>query len=735
MFKKDGGFEKIGDKREVISFLYETLGSNYTAGVLRFILDDTKGANSVLQLIEKGKLEEANNKIDKIYEAYSVDNKNFSKEDLIETIQTAIELYKEDSESESNLKNVSQSEIEKKDFNETEYENIFNDLYVKLSDPESYKNSIEKDFISYAQAYKALETKEGDKEKLGVNNIIDAYNEILINQNNPDTRASLVWFLPKVEKEIGIYQIKLNEEIIKIRTGEKQDKTFDELMSEIEKYQDIKNRVIDFKNTLETITVEDEKDTVYTTTVYSTSSLPVSIDPKNPVEIKEEDSTEAIIEKTPQEKFEDLIFKKGIITIIIHGEMIESKKTDNAWFLKPKLDFDADSAIMILDELGAKYNKGYNYTWVHPEARLKEDKSGNFYFEYNNEKIYLTDGTVVFDVGKANGLKMLKDGVFVLDHHGDANNDTTSTTQILVETAQDFKKYKDKKEKFPEYLKNYAELTTMVDNLSMDTDMGRENFIKNYANTMPALVPLLYYKNPKILLDFFKKYPNVSLDGFSKKELKYTVGVREYTSLSDNRTGFMGINIYSEIPEKHNPNYIYEEFTIGDIVENQKKVVENSVKEIDYHIQKMMSDGLKTTSPFLGKTVFIDQKVFKYIDKNDNIKEYRTYMGNSFGASTVYNLGYDSMVLLNRDKGNQIFVSSKNKEGLKKFADNLKVYYDNAVIVRESMFILRDKNLKNVNPEYIRNAIIDSAQIDGFDIGDFNKTVDDLINEIRENKE
>ena len=48
--------------------------------------------------------------------------------------------------------------------------------------------------------------------------------------------------------------------------------------------------------------------------------------------------------------------------------------------LKPKLDFDADSAIMILDELGAKYNKGYNYTWVHPEAKIKEDKSGNFLF-------------------------------------------------------------------------------------------------------------------------------------------------------------------------------------------------------------------------------------------------------------------------------------------------------------------------------------------------------------------
>ena len=64
----------------------------------------------------------------------------------------------------------------------------------------------------------------------------------------------------------------------------------------------------------------------------------------------------------------------------------------------------------------------------------------------------LTEGTVIFDVGKGNGLKMLKDGISMIDHHGDGNKDVTSTTQILVESARGFKKYKDKK-KNSEYLK------------------------------------------------------------------------------------------------------------------------------------------------------------------------------------------------------------------------------------------------------------------------------------------
>ena len=64
-----------------------------------------------------------------------------------------------------------------------------------------------------------------------------------------------------------------------------------------------------------------------------------------------------------------------------------------------------------------------------------------------------------------------------------------------------------------------------------------------------------------------------------QKELKYPVGVREYTSISDNRSGFTGIKIYSEIPKDYNPNFIYEEFTIEDAVKKSTKVIENSVKD------------------------------------------------------------------------------------------------------------------------------------------------------------
>lgn len=738
--------EKDPKTREIVSFLYETLFSHYSSGALRFITEDTKGGKSVLQLIEKDNLKDAQDKIDQIYKAYNIDEKTFSKDQLIDTIKTVIDLYKENpANSLDSLEStvlpkeevedpIENTETEQPVFNEKEMEEIVNNLYEKISKPELNQHTLSQDFISYARASLALDLETNDQSKIGINDLIDAYNEVLKDQNNLDLRKTLVWLLPQIEEELKLRRLVLNEEILKIRKDDSLSGNFDDLMDSIAQCDELENNIVSFKETLDPILVEDEKDTIYTTTVYVTSSLPASIDSKTSI-VTKEDTKEDTLEKTPQEKFEDLIFKKGINKIVIHGGMIESKKPENGWLLTPRVDFDADSAIMILDELGVKYNKGATSTWVHPEAKLKEDKKGNHYFEYKDEKIYLEDGTVVFDVGKSNGLKMLKDTVFVLDHHGDGSNEITSTTKILVESVEGFKKYQDKKENFPEYLKNYAELVTLVDNLSMDTDMGREEFEKKYALTMPALVPLLYYKNPKMLLDIFKKYPDISINGFSKKELKYPVGVREYTSVDDNRNGFSGINIYSEIPKNYNPKYVYEEFTIGDLVQNQQKVVENSIKEIDYHIQKMFKDGLKTNSPITGKTVFINQESFKYIDYKGAVKKYNTYIGNSFGASTVYNMGYDTMIILNKDKGNQIFVSSKNHQGLKKFADNFKIYYDNAVTVRDSMFILRDINLKNENSEYLRNAIVDSAKIDGFDIGDFNKTIDDLIKEIKENKE
>lgn len=219
--------EKDPKTREIVSFLYETLFSHYSSGALRFITEDTKGGKSVLQLIEKDNLKDAQDKIDQIYKAYNIDEKTFSKDQLIDTIKTVIDLYKENpANSLDSLEStvlpkeevedpIENTETEQPVFNEKEMEEIVNNLYEKISKPELNQHTLSQDFISYARASLALDLETNDQSKIGINDLIDAYNEVLKDQNNLDLRKTLVWLLPQIEEELKLRRLVLNEEILK----------------------------------------------------------------------------------------------------------------------------------------------------------------------------------------------------------------------------------------------------------------------------------------------------------------------------------------------------------------------------------------------------------------------------------------------------------------------------------------------------------------------------------------
>jgi hypothetical protein len=611
-------------------------------------------------------------------------------------------------------------------FDEQKHEDIINSVYHKFVEPEKYQDSIESDMAQYIVADKSLDLET----EQNINpDFVQNYSEFLNNYNSPDTIATIIWLLPKVKIQVSEKLNSLQNLTVKVRTGEDVGMTNEDLLNQIKYYSDIQSQINEFEIDLNKPN-EDKADFVDTDT--ASIELDNLGDDKNTINIDADDEQEPKSieeEKTPHEKFEDYLFKKGINKIVIHGGLVEYKKDAEKQALMPRVDFDADSALMVLDEVGAKYATGATTTWIHPEAVLKQDKSGRYYYEYNKEKTFLTKGTLVIDVGKSNGFNVLDGDIFTIDYHAvdavDADEDT-SATQILVENLEQLNRYTDGTEKFPEYLNSYAKLVSKIDNLSMDTEMDID-FKENYAKTMYALQPFLYSKNRKILLEIFKKYPDISLDGFTDEELEYPIGVREYTSINDRRIGFRGVKIYSEIPNDFNLDYIYEDFTIQDIVENQQKAVEYSIDEINLQAQRMFRDKLKINSPITGKTLFVDQETKEYTSKDGTVKKFNTYSKNSFGAVTAYKMGYDTMIIFNRDKGNQIFVSSKNKEGLHKFAQNLEMYYPGAVIVRDKMLILRDKSMKSVNPVKIREAVIKSSEIGGFNEKEYLKELDEYI--------
>lgn len=632
------------------------------------------------------------------------------------------------------LKNDLYNKIESNQKNQRilELEEIINETYENLSDPDKSPDTFENDFIAYAKANYELDNPEDNNY---VDDLVDAYYEILIEYKSPDTIPALINLLPKA-KEISIDKIKkYKKEKDNLSKGKNTKNSIEQIEMYIEYYESAKEEIDFFEQSLQNSEQENDIDIIDANFVGpDVESLDFERQEDVTEKMKEgdkknEDEKEVVtpkIEKkelTPHEKFEDYLFKKGISQIIFHGENYNGK---NKSFLVPKMDFDIDSALQVLDEIGVKYANGARFTWVHPQSRMEREKNGRAFFDVSGEKMYLPKGTMIIDTGGTNGFNVEDGDIFTMDHHSDGSNKETSATKILLENLKQIPHYVDAN--YPEYLDNYAELVTKIDNLSMNTDTGLDNFRKNYANTMYALEPLVYHKNKRMLMDIFKKYPNINLNGFTEEEKKYVVGVKEFTGPEDKRIGFKGIKIYSEIPENPNKDFRYEEFNIGDLVENQQNAVENSIKEINYHAQKMFRDGLTVDSKIMGRTIFIDAENWEYVDKRTGkIKEYKDYANNSFGAVTAYNMYYDTMIILNRKKGNQIFISSKNKEGLKQFSEKLSVHYGNGIIVRDSMYILRDPGMKNEDVNNVRETIIDSAGLNGFTEGVLSKEIQDLL--------
>lgn len=635
-----------------------------------------------------------------------------------------------------------------------ELEEIINSKNESLSDPEKSPDTLEDDFIAYAKATYELDNPEDNNY---VDDLIDAYYEILTEYKGPDTLPALVKLLPKVKVGIVDKIKKFKKEKESLKKGKNVSNSIEQIDMYIEYYESAKEEIDFFEQSLQNNDEESDKDIVDANfmgpdiqsqdfeipqdTTEEAKDEEIDKNNLNSNGVAEEDKKnedEEVVtpkvekkELTPHEKFEDYLFKKGIKQIIVHGQDYQDKNGNTK--LVSKMDFDIDSALQVLDEVGVQFTTDAKCTWVHPQSRMEREKNGRAYFMIDGEKMYLPKGTMIIDVGGTNGFNIEDGDIFTLDHHSDSSDNETSSTKILVENLKELPRYINGDSTFPEFLDNYTELVTKIDNLSMDTNMEFEDFKKNYANTMYALEPFVYYKNKRMLMDIFRKYPNINLNGFTEEEKKYVVGVKEFTKQEDKGFTSKKVNLYSEIPkikktpEDPNEEFKYEEFTIGDLVENQQNAVENSIKDINYHTQKMFRDGLTVDSKIMGRTIFVDVENWEYVDKRTGkIKEFKDYT-NNFGAVTAYNMYYDTMIILNRKEGNRIFISSKNKEGLQQFSENLSLYYDNGIIVRDSMYILRDPKMKNEDVNNVREAIIDSAGLNGFKEDELSKEIQELL--------
>ena len=96
---------------------------------------------------------------------------------------------------------------------------------------------------------------------------------MLLNQNIPDIRGILVWFLPKIQEKIILERNILNDKIIKVWNKEITDSSVDEINLSIQNLDNLQKHIDEFKDTLHLVEPVDEKDNVYTTTPRVSRSL------------------------------------------------------------------------------------------------------------------------------------------------------------------------------------------------------------------------------------------------------------------------------------------------------------------------------------------------------------------------------------------------------------------------------------------------------------------------------
>lgn len=443
------------------------------------------------------------------------------------------------------------------------------------------------------------------------------------------------------------------------------------------------------------------------------------------------------------------LYKDGISQVVIHGADIPyaNEKGEEEFFTVSKMDLDAYSALKILEMGGVKFKDSVLHTWINPKekiqydengkpyynitskepqfhnnGKIKQDKSGKTILETKQDRFYLPSGTLIVDMGGIFGFKMIPDGVSIFDHHGENNKKTTSATRemfdVLSGDLEFVKRFKENTNtKDLKWVNNYIDFVTKVDNL--DYKITPENW-KNFNNTMYGIQKFFSKENQEIIIDLFKNYPDISLDGFTAEELEYIIALGDKGYVT-NDNGYKNISLKNLKPLEfdgvkkspdffeNNPRGTFDKkiIRVKDLVEFQKRLFKYSDKAILRAEVEMHDKNLNKESPILGKVL---------IDEVDvGLKKYQEI--NPVGAVSAYGHGYDSYVILNLNgkQKNEIFVSAK--KGAKEFAERLKKEFaeilgdkykkDLVQVQRDKMVIIRGPELRSLETNKIREIIIE----------------------------
>lgn len=184
--------------------------------------------------------------------------------------------------------------------------------------------------------------------------------------------------------------------------------------------------------------------------------------------------------------------------------------------------------------------------------------------------------------------------------------------------------------------------------------MPKENFFKetpkenSSENTIPKeakIIPISKTRKHKTIEPIFSTTNQT--ESLQEEEKKYYVPLETYREASK-----IGIKMLSEL-EKNTPNNKEDFYR-----ESSDQEIRNAIKAVNY--------ATKIKSPFLGKIIYHDFKIIK----PKTGKEFVNQIPNHLAYSTTKELGYDTYVSYNKEKGN-FYIETGNLEALNKISEEL----------------------------------------------------------------
>ncbi|HMP67702.1 MAG TPA: hypothetical protein PKA60_03060 [Candidatus Paceibacterota bacterium] len=319
------------------------------------------------------------------------------------------------------------------------------------------------------------------------------------------------------------------------------------------------------------------------------------------------------------------MLQDGVNEIVIHGENKKDSEGKDILSLRPDLDSRAAIYLMELAKID------YNHLTFVPKGDWVE-------------------GSLNIDTGEEDGPLITDNGTVFLDHHGPHRAEkgrATSATEIVYDILLREKFLKEEK-----YLNNLVDFVTDIDNA--DYPLDREYFMKDWWRSLYGLQKAISFES---LVNIIKSGKNPR-EPFSTEEAKSAT---------------------VEMANKKRAN-------LSEVCDNQRRMVDNSIKGVLDARKEMESSGIKNYEPKLfGSVLFNLVKA-----PEDNAKKPKNKI--LLGFTAARGLGFDSYFLWDEKTGG-FFITSKFH--LQRVFDIVSKFCPNAKIIRGTMIVNQVDGLKS----------------------------------------